>query len=251
LDSYPENVDWFAPIEPRSLNDLFTAACAEHADRPCIQFLGREYSYSEIAELTARAARGMRALGVGRGVRVALLLPNTPYHVVCYFAILAGGLVRPAQFVKLIVGCSLGFGGASTRHGATRNRRNPLQARSRTTEQVEGSSLHGDLLWLRSPRARSWSRDWELEGRIDLDSLSLQELVGVLGRNWLSQKQDHTKEVRASFRRSGRPGTERALFEDEPRRPRTSANSLTDAEVAVPTCAAGCRVLATLAPSTT
>lgn len=63
-------------------------------DRPCIDFLGRRWTYGQIGALVDRAAKGFQALGVRRGVRVGLCLPNTPYAVVCFFAVLkAGGTV--------------------------------------------------------------------------------------------------------------------------------------------------------------
>ena len=69
-------------------------AVARFGARPCIDFLGRRYSYAEIGALSDRAAAGFRQLGVGPGVRVGICLPNTPYSVICYYAILkAGGTV--------------------------------------------------------------------------------------------------------------------------------------------------------------
>jgi len=63
-------------------------------DRPCLDFLGKVSTYHEIGDLVRRAAKGMAALGVGPGVRVGLMLPNTPYYVIAYFAVLrAGGTV--------------------------------------------------------------------------------------------------------------------------------------------------------------
>ena len=38
-----------------------------------------------------RAAKGFKALGVGPGIKVGLRLPNTPYFVICYFAVLKAG----------------------------------------------------------------------------------------------------------------------------------------------------------------
>ncbi|MTW16343.1 AMP-binding protein [Rhodoplanes serenus] len=67
---------------------------AAHGDRPAIDFLGRRYTYREVGELVDRAAQGFQQLGVRKGVRVGLCLPNTPYFVVCYYAILKiGGIV--------------------------------------------------------------------------------------------------------------------------------------------------------------
>ncbi len=56
--------------------------------------MGRGYSYGEIGDLVRRAAKGFAAYGVTKGTRVALLLPNSPTYVICYFAVsLAGGTV--------------------------------------------------------------------------------------------------------------------------------------------------------------
>ncbi len=91
---YPEGVDWSLDIVPRPLFALLDDACANHADRPCLDFLGRRSSYREIGQLVERAAKGFQALGVGPGVRVGLFLPNCPYFVICFFAVLkAGGTV--------------------------------------------------------------------------------------------------------------------------------------------------------------
>ncbi|MDH5748200.1 MAG: long-chain fatty acid--CoA ligase [Rhodospirillales bacterium] len=69
-------------------------AVARYGDRPCIDFLDKIYSYDEIGELVRRAAKGFQTLGVGKGSRIGLCLPNTPYYVICYYAILkAGGTV--------------------------------------------------------------------------------------------------------------------------------------------------------------
>ena len=94
LAHYPAGIDWAMPITPQPLGDLFDAAAARFADRPCLDFLGRRYSYAEVADLVNRAAKGFQEMGVGPGIRVGLCLPNTPYYVVCYFAVLkAGGTV--------------------------------------------------------------------------------------------------------------------------------------------------------------
>ncbi len=73
---------------------LADQAAARFADRPAIDFLGKRWSYRELGDLIDRAALGFRHLGVHAGVHVGLCLPNTPYYVICYYAILkAGGTV--------------------------------------------------------------------------------------------------------------------------------------------------------------
>ncbi len=92
--SYPEGVSWDAEIPIRPLPALLDEAVAKWPDNPCLEFLGRRYSYAEVGELVAKAAKGFQELGVTKGVKVGLFLPNTPYYVICYHAILkAGGTV--------------------------------------------------------------------------------------------------------------------------------------------------------------
>ena len=82
------------PIPVWPLYQMLDEAVAGFGDRPCIDFLGKRYTYAEIGDLVARAALGFQHLGVKKGVNVGLCLPNTPYFVICYFAVLrAGGTV--------------------------------------------------------------------------------------------------------------------------------------------------------------
>ncbi|OHC74853.1 MAG: dicarboxylate--CoA ligase PimA [Rhodospirillales bacterium RIFCSPLOWO2_02_FULL_58_16] len=94
LADYPPGVDWREPLPSVPLFALFDKSLSRFPDNPCIDFLGRVWSYRQIGDLIDRAAAGFRRLGVARGVRVGLCLPNTPYYVICYFAVLkAGGTV--------------------------------------------------------------------------------------------------------------------------------------------------------------
>jgi long-chain acyl-CoA synthetase len=94
LKTYPGHVDWATPISEEPVTQVFDRVVARHGDRLCIDFLDKTYSYRRVGALVERAAKGFQMLGVGRGVKVGLLLPNTPYFVICYYAILkAGGTV--------------------------------------------------------------------------------------------------------------------------------------------------------------
>jgi long-chain acyl-CoA synthetase len=94
LASYPANVDWHAKIPAKPLYALLDEAVARFADRPCVDFLDKRFSYREIGEMANRAAKGLVKLGVRRGTKVGLFLPNCPYSVIFYFGILkAGGTV--------------------------------------------------------------------------------------------------------------------------------------------------------------
>jgi len=86
--------DWCGGDYDRPVFVCLDMAVARFPERPCVDFLGRRYTYAEIGALVDRAAEGFRRLGVGPGVHVGLCLPNTPWSVICYYAVLkAGGTV--------------------------------------------------------------------------------------------------------------------------------------------------------------
>ena len=73
--------------------ELLDRAARLHGDRPAILFLGRRWSYAELAQSVERVAAGLQALGIGKGDRVGLCLPNTPFFVIAYYAALKIGAV--------------------------------------------------------------------------------------------------------------------------------------------------------------
>lgn len=92
--AYPAAIDWRIAIPERPLWSLMDDAAARFPDRPCTDFLGKLLTYRQITDAIDRASEGFRRLGVRSGDRVGLLLPNCPYFVICFFAILrAGGIV--------------------------------------------------------------------------------------------------------------------------------------------------------------
>ena len=94
LNRYPKTVDWHRPFKPQPVYALLDAAVARHGERPCTSFYGRTLTYREVGDLVERAAAGLQTLGVTKGTRVGLLMPNCPTFIVYYFAVLkAGGTV--------------------------------------------------------------------------------------------------------------------------------------------------------------
>ena len=94
LAKYPENVQWDAEIPEGPLFAILDEAVERFPDNESMDFLGKRYSYAELGNAVARAAAGFRALGVGKGVKVGLFLPNCPQFVIAFFGILkAGGTV--------------------------------------------------------------------------------------------------------------------------------------------------------------
>jgi long-chain acyl-CoA synthetase len=94
LRRYPTGVDWHATFAGRPVHDLLEAAATTHQSRTCTNFLGKTLTYHDIGQLAGRAAAGLQTLGVGKGSKVGLLLPNCPTYLIYYYGILkAGGTV--------------------------------------------------------------------------------------------------------------------------------------------------------------
>jgi long-chain acyl-CoA synthetase len=91
LKSYPSGISWDQGFEPRLVHQILDDAVAAHGDRFCTYFLGKRLTYREVGALTDRAAKGLAAFGVGEGVKVGLLLPNSPTFVIFYFGVLKSG----------------------------------------------------------------------------------------------------------------------------------------------------------------
>ena len=81
------------PIEALPVPVLLERSVARFPARPALAFMGRRWSYAALGAWVARAARGLQDLGVRRGDRVGLCLPNTPYSVVFYYAALRAGAI--------------------------------------------------------------------------------------------------------------------------------------------------------------
>jgi long-chain acyl-CoA synthetase len=81
------------PVEPLPLPALLERSVTRFPGRPAMSFMGRRWTYAALGDWVARAVRGLQDLGVRRGERVGLCLPNTPYSVVFYYAALQAGAV--------------------------------------------------------------------------------------------------------------------------------------------------------------
>ncbi len=93
LSAYAEGVP--AEIDPvdETLVDLLDHAVAKYGRSVATEFFGAETTYAELGDQVARAANALRRLGVEKGDRVALVLPNCPQHIVAFYAALRLGAI--------------------------------------------------------------------------------------------------------------------------------------------------------------
>ncbi len=97
LRHYPAGVAPEVPTEgPPTLPALIEDVARRWPERPAYRCLGRTLSYAELDEHSRALAAWLRAQGLARGDRVAMLLPNVPQLPVTVAAVLRAGLVLVA-----------------------------------------------------------------------------------------------------------------------------------------------------------
>ncbi|MBU6475114.1 MAG: long-chain fatty acid--CoA ligase [Alphaproteobacteria bacterium] len=88
---YPEGLSWRMPVLKKPLFHVFDHALAHYAENVLCDFMGKSYTYKTMGGYVARVAAGLQKMGVKKGVKVGLFLPNTPYSLMFYYGILKTG----------------------------------------------------------------------------------------------------------------------------------------------------------------
>jgi long-chain acyl-CoA synthetase len=91
LDSYPPGVPEHVDVPAANLAALLDDAARDFPHAPALHFEGRTTSYAQLADQAWRLATALAGLGVGKGTRVGLILPNCPQAVIALFATLRLG----------------------------------------------------------------------------------------------------------------------------------------------------------------
>ena len=94
LSAYPAGVpsDIDASVYP-SLVALLEESFTRFADRTAYSFMGKNLSYGQTDTLSRAMAAWLQGLGLARGDRVAIMMPNVPQYPVAVAAILRAGFV--------------------------------------------------------------------------------------------------------------------------------------------------------------
>lgn len=93
LKFYPEWTAHSLDYGDDTLDDIYEANLAKNSGLPATRFFGKGQTYGELDAQVRAAAVGLQKLGVSKGDRVAILLPNCPQHVVAFFAVQKLGAV--------------------------------------------------------------------------------------------------------------------------------------------------------------
>ena len=94
LASYPDIVPAeLPPLEHASLVELLEESCARYADRPAFTSMGKSITYRDLGTQTRKIAAWLQSLGLQKGDRVAVMMPNVLQNPVTTYGILRAGLV--------------------------------------------------------------------------------------------------------------------------------------------------------------
>jgi long-chain acyl-CoA synthetase len=89
--------DYWVPEQtnfPRqSIYQMLCLAAAQFSERPATVFLGARLTFGELKERADKLAKALSRLGIGKGDRVGIMLPNCPQYLVSFFAIVRLGAI--------------------------------------------------------------------------------------------------------------------------------------------------------------
>ncbi|MCM3166517.1 long-chain-fatty-acid--CoA ligase [Peribacillus frigoritolerans] len=91
---YPEQIPAVLSYEDKPLYSFLKESAEEFPEKVSIHFQGKELTFREVHESALKFAAYLKSIGLQKGERVAVMLPNCPQGVISFFGILmAGGVV--------------------------------------------------------------------------------------------------------------------------------------------------------------
>lgn len=94
LKHYPPQIPHTLTYEETSLQQLLKNTAEKYPNKIAIHFNGKELSYQELYDSALKFAGYLQKIGIQKGDRVAIMLPNTPQSVISFYGVMmAGGIV--------------------------------------------------------------------------------------------------------------------------------------------------------------
>ncbi len=91
---YPKTVEGSMHYDELPLQHFFTESAKAYPEHEAVHFLGKSITYEDLHNQAVSFANQLIKLGVKKGDRVAIMLPNSPQSIISYYGILmTGGIV--------------------------------------------------------------------------------------------------------------------------------------------------------------
>lgn len=98
LKNYPENIPHNLEYFEEPLQNSLKQTAVQYPEKVAVHFNGKELTYKELYNSALRFANYLQSIGIQKGDRVAVMLPNTPQTVISFYGImLAGAVVVPTN----------------------------------------------------------------------------------------------------------------------------------------------------------
>jgi long-chain acyl-CoA synthetase len=93
FNSYSKDVSRKLGYPDVPLHEILEKTVKEHPEKAAVAYSGTNITYAELDSLAKRFAAALAGLGVEKGDRVAVFLPNIPQFVIAYYGTLKAGAV--------------------------------------------------------------------------------------------------------------------------------------------------------------
>src|SRR5688572_7084973 len=110
LENYESGVPYTVGVPNIPLHHLLRSAVRRFPNRPAIFFEGSRISYRRLNHEANRFANALVSLGIGKGTRVVLLMPNVPQMVIGFYGTMKAGatavfvppVIEPEEIVRQV-----------------------------------------------------------------------------------------------------------------------------------------------------
>ncbi|WP_147532566.1 long-chain-fatty-acid--CoA ligase [Bacillus marasmi] len=93
LRHYPNEIPETLDYDGIPIHEYLQRAAADYPNKTALHFMGKELTYQQLYQSALKLAVYLQNLGIKKGDRVAIMLPNTPQAVISFFGILLAGAV--------------------------------------------------------------------------------------------------------------------------------------------------------------
>src|SRR6476660_7877581 len=88
---YPTEIPTSLTYDKRALHEFLEDSAKDYGKKKALYFMGKELTYEELYQAVQKMAGYYQSLGLKKGDKVAIMLPNCPQGVISYFGALMCG----------------------------------------------------------------------------------------------------------------------------------------------------------------
>lgn len=92
LKFYPDGIPRAIEIPKKPVQWILAEAVRKYPNSIALEYQGNRISYTRLNELSNQFANGLLSLGLKKGSKIAIVLPNIPQFVICFWGALKAGL---------------------------------------------------------------------------------------------------------------------------------------------------------------